>query len=208
MRAMVSLLLFGVVCSGGGAFAQSPTPKSSPDDFAKAIQEAPCDNGQERDQDGLCPASVGTTRGFNLGARAGTPAPAPAVRRARVATASPGARAVPAASLDDLRITFRSGSAEMTTEGRAEAKSFAAALLLPALARRRFEIAGHTDASGSAEHNQALSQARAESVLNYLVANGVDRSRLEARGYGSEGLALPNAPRDPANRRVEARSLN
>jgi outer membrane protein OmpA-like peptidoglycan-associated protein len=207
MRATVSILLFALACPGGAAFAQQPGAPSSPGDFAKAMQEAPCDNGQERDQDGLCPAAVGTTRGFNLGARAGTPAPAPAARRPRTVVAS-AARSAPAASLDDLRITFRSGSADMTAEGRMQAKSFAAALLLPQLARRRFEIAGHTDASGSAEHNQALSQARAESVLNYLVANGVDRARLEAKGYGSEGLALPNAPRDPANRRVEARSLN
>ena len=212
MRATVSILLFGLACSGGVAFAQEPAPQRTPEDFARAIQEAPCDNGQDRDQDGLCAAPGETTRGFNLGARS-TGSAAPAPRRARPAAATPSARPaqVTAASLStlgDLRITFRSGSAEMTAQGKAEAKSFASALALPALSRRRFEIAGHTDASGSAPHNQALSQARAEAVRSYLVANGVDPSRLEAKGYGSDDLALPDAPLDPRNRRVEARSLN
>jgi outer membrane protein OmpA-like peptidoglycan-associated protein len=210
MRATISILLFGLACSGGVAAAQEPVAQRTPEDFARAIQEAPCDNGQDRDQDGLCSAPAETTRGFNLGVRStGSAAP---VRRTRPAAAQPGRPAqVTAASLStlgDLRITFRSGSAEMTAQGKAEAKSFASALALPALSRRRFEIAGHTDASGSAQHNLTLSQARAESVRNYLVGNGVDPSRLEAKGYGSDDLALPNAPLDPRNRRVEARSLN
>ena len=205
MRVAASVLMLALFGAPSLALAQAGGGQRSPDDFAKAIAEAPCDSGQDRDQDGLCPPAE-TTRGFNLGARA-TSAPAPrrntAARPVRTASA-----AVAPSALGDLRITFRSGSAEMTGEGRAQARSFAAALMLPGLSRRRFEIAGHTDASGSAENNLALSQARAESVVSFLVASGVDRSRLEARGYGSEDLALPDAPRDPANRRVEAKSLN
>ena len=79
---------------------------------------------------------------------------------------------------------------------------------MPWLSKRRFEIAGHTDAGGSKKKNLALSQARADAVMGLLVANGVDPSRLEAKGYGVEDLAVPSAPRDAANRRVEARSLN
>ena len=203
MRATISLILLGLACSGATAFAQEPSPQRSADDFAKAIRQAPCDNGEARDEDGLC----ATTRGFNLGARPGAARAAP--RRGReVANATQPMRPAVPSALGDLRITFRSGSADMTPQGRAEAKSFASALLMPGLAKRRFEIAGHTDASGSKDHNLVLSQARAEAVMNYLVANGVDRSRLEAKGYGSDNLALPSAPRDPANRRVEARSLN
>jgi outer membrane protein OmpA-like peptidoglycan-associated protein len=207
MHAAAPTLVLAFFCSTSIAFAQEAAPQRSPDDFAKAIADAPCDNGQDRDQDGLCPSAEETTRGFNLG---GHTSAAPAPRRQATPAAPRRAQVTPASlsSLADLRITFRSGSAEMTNEGRAEARSFAAALMLPSLSRRRFEIAGHTDASGSAEGNLALSQARAESVMNFLVANGVDRSRLQARGYGSEGLAVPSAPRDPANRRVEARSLN
>jgi outer membrane protein OmpA-like peptidoglycan-associated protein len=209
MRAAVPTLVLAFFCSTSIAFAQEPGPQRSPDDFAKAIADAPCDNGQDRDQDGLCPSAGETTRGFNLGGHTNA-APAPALRRRPAPTSARPAQVTPASlsSLADLRITFRSGSAEMTNEGRAEARSFASALMLPSLSRRRFEIAGHTDASGAADRNLALSQARAESVMNFLVASGVDRSRLQARGYGSEDLAVPNAPRDPANRRVEARSLN
>ncbi len=203
MRASITVLIFGFACVSGGAWAQQPRPLHSPEDFAKAIQEVPCDEGLTRDNGGVCRADGASTRGFNLGAkaRAAHKASPGAAQPARVASAS-------ASMLDDLRITFRSGSAEMTPEGAAEAKSFAAALTMPWLSKRRFEIAGHTDASGSTRRNLALSQARAEAVLDLLVANGVDRSRLEAKGYGSTELALPNAPRDAANRRVEARSLN
>jgi len=48
----------------------------------------------------------------------------------------------------------------------------------------RIEISGHTDTRGSAEHNQELSQNRAEAVVNYLVEHGIARSRLEFAGYG------------------------
>jgi outer membrane protein OmpA-like peptidoglycan-associated protein len=68
---------------------------------------------------------------------------------------------------------------------------------------RRMVIAGHADATGSAQHNQHLSQRRALSVQNYLVqARGVDPRRLSAVGHG-EARPLPGlAPTDPKNRRV------
>jgi outer membrane protein OmpA-like peptidoglycan-associated protein len=208
MRAMLSVIVLGWSFSTGAALAQGPTPQRSADDFARAMEAAPCDNGQDRDQDGLCPSDEGATRGFNLGVQ--TPARAAPVRRKPAPAATRPNLLSPASvsTLGDLRIAFRSGSAEMTGQGRAEARSFATALQLPSLSHRRFEIAGHTDASGSPQHNLELSQARAEAVLEFLVASGVDRARLQAKGYGSERLALPDAPRDPANRRVEARGLN
>ena len=46
------------------------------------------------------------------------------------------------------------------------------------------EIASHTDARGSAEYNKQLSQRRAQAVVDWLVQNGVPRSRLAAQGYG------------------------
>lgn len=48
----------------------------------------------------------------------------------------------------------------------------------------KIEISGHTDTRGSAEHNQQLSQNRAKAVVDYLVAHGIDASRLTYAGYG------------------------
>lgn len=45
-------------------------------------------------------------------------------------------------------------------------------------------IGGHTDSVGSAESNLALSERRAQSVLNYLAENGVPARRMTAKGYG------------------------
>jgi outer membrane protein OmpA-like peptidoglycan-associated protein len=199
MRSTLTILTFALFGVAGGAYATESSPARSADDFAQALKDVPCPEGQVRDNGGTCHVDSGpATRGFNLGATRKAHRPA-------------GGAAKPASApslLDDLRITFHSGSAEMTPEGQAEAKSFAEALTMPWLSKRRFEIAGHTDASGSKKKNLALSQARAEAVVSFLVANGVDPSRLEAKGYGSEHLAVPAAPRDAANRRVEARSLN
>lgn len=50
------------------------------------------------------------------------------------------------------------------------------------------EIGSHTDSRGSATANQQLSEARARSVVNYLIARGINSSRLVAKGYGEERL--------------------
>jgi peptidoglycan-associated lipoprotein len=46
------------------------------------------------------------------------------------------------------------------------------------------ELSAHTDRKGSETYNQNLSQRRAQSVVNYLIANGVAADRLQAMGYG------------------------
>ncbi|MAA64561.1 MAG: hypothetical protein CL581_07280 [Alteromonadaceae bacterium] len=70
------------------------------------------------------------------------------------------------------------------------------------------EIAGHSDSSGKAEYNQALSQRRAEAVAKRLTNRlGVEQSRVSATGYGeSEPVADNSTAAGRAdNRRVEAR---
>lgn len=46
------------------------------------------------------------------------------------------------------------------------------------------ELSSHTDCRGNAEYNIELSQKRAQSAVNYLIANGISASRLRAMGYG------------------------
>ena len=70
---------------------------------------------------------------------------------------------------------------------------------------RRALIEGFTDSTGTVEYNQRLSERRAESVRNALMARGIDPGRLMTRGYG---VAFPVATNETAegrqrNRRVE-----
>jgi len=67
------------------------------------------------------------------------------------------------------------------------------------------EVQGHTDSAGNAEKNRALSQARANAVVAYLVKKQVDPARLVGKGYGPDVPIADNATargRDQ-NRRVE-----
>ncbi|MBR5037697.1 MAG: OmpA family protein [Prevotella sp.] len=48
------------------------------------------------------------------------------------------------------------------------------------------ELSAHADYRGSAEYNKRLSQRRAESVVNYLIAHGIPKERLTPMGYGVE----------------------
>jgi len=67
------------------------------------------------------------------------------------------------------------------------------------------EIGGHTDSDGGAKHNLKLSQARAESVRDYLVSQGVSVSQLGVQGYGETKPIADNRTVDgkSKNRRVE-----
>jgi outer membrane protein OmpA-like peptidoglycan-associated protein len=65
------------------------------------------------------------------------------------------------------------------------------------------DIEGHADARGTDAYNQALSEARAESTRNLLVAYGVDVSRLRPIGHGKRRLKVPTPYAEPRNRRVE-----
>lgn len=49
----------------------------------------------------------------------------------------------------------------------------------------KIEISGHTDNTGDPKANQILSEQRAASVVNFLIANGIEKSRLISKGYGS-----------------------
>lgn len=58
------------------------------------------------------------------------------------------------------------------------------------------EVSSHTDARGDDLLNDKLSQARAQSVVDYLILKGVDRDRLVARGYGKHYPIAPNINSD------------
>jgi outer membrane protein OmpA-like peptidoglycan-associated protein len=104
----------------------------------------------------------------------------------------------------NLYISFAYDSDKLTTEGLLTLKRLGAALKDPRLNEYRFRIAGHTDARGSVEYNQKLSERRAESVRNYLVFQyDIEPDRIETVGFGKAQLLDPSKPEDGINRRVQ-----
>lgn len=66
----------------------------------------------------------------------------------------------------------------------------------------KIELSGHTDNTGSATSNQTLSQSRAQAVVDYLAGKGIAKTRMVAKGYGSD---RPVASNDSAEGRQENR---
>ncbi len=73
------------------------------------------------------------------------------------------------------------------------------------------EIAAHTDNKGAPDYNLKLSQARAKSVVDYLIQKGIDENRLVAKGYGStQPIAfntMPDGKDNPEGRQQNRRII-
>jgi len=74
----------------------------------------------------------------------------------------------------------------------------------------RIEIGGYTDNVGSDEKNMVLSLERAQSIVAYLVAKGIDNNRLVAKGYGANDPVAENDTEEgrQKNRRTEVKILD
>lgn len=128
--------------------------------------------------------------------RAGTPCPG--VQRINIVEPAPDPEiAPPLMRFDDVLFDFDRSTLRPEAEG----------ILAPVLAMlqaepdARIDIEGHTDWMGSDAYNQALSQRRAQAVVDWLVSRGIARERLNAIGKG-EGEPLAS------NRTAEGRQLN
>jgi outer membrane protein OmpA-like peptidoglycan-associated protein len=109
----------------------------------------------------------------------------------------------------DLEVFFEYKSAEITPRAAEALTPLGRALSDARLAGDSFVIAGHSDAKGSAEYNLALSQQRAESVRQFLIANfGIDGAKLVAIGMGLKHLKNTKDPLAAENRRVQIVNLS
>lgn len=99
-------------------------------------------------------------------------------------------------------LTFGLGSSELTDRARSQIRVFAESMLANQ-STERFVIAGHTDTSGDETRNCELSQARADSVVAFMVGLGVSPSQVQAVGFGQQALQDGIPANDPRNRRVE-----
>jgi len=162
---------------------------------------------------------TGGTRGIRLAAppsdAAATAAPAPSpAQQPRVASSKPMAAPAAAAAVSgpavNLTVNFATGSADLTPDAVRTLDELGSALSSKELAGYRFRIEGHTDTVGSPEYNRALSERRAEAVVDYIAKKyGVEPTRLQAVGMGEQGLMVPTPPQtaEPRNRRVQVVNL-
>jgi len=103
----------------------------------------------------------------------------------------------------DSGILFASNSSEVQSEGVSNVQRLA--VTLNKYKDTNVLVEGHTDSTGKEEHNQALSDRRADAVGNILINQKVSNTRISSKGYGS---TQPVASNDTAegrqqNRRVE-----
>jgi outer membrane protein OmpA-like peptidoglycan-associated protein len=113
-----------------------------------------------------------------------------------------------------LPVSFSTGSAWLS----ADSELMIETTLLKLLQEKKYihvEIGSHTDARGAAKDNEALSQARADAVLNFLVSKGILAERLVAKGFGESHLTnrckdgvFCSEAEHAQNRRTEFRVLS
>jgi len=100
-------------------------------------------------------------------------------------------------------IHFATGSSKLTADSKTILEKVLRTLQEnPEIA---VEIRGYTDNTGRYETNVKLSQKRADAVRDYLIANGIDASRVQAKGFGPENPIASNKTRAgrAQNRRIE-----
>lgn len=114
----------------------------------------------------------------------------------------------PEAPKQDLQIQFELNSSDLTERAEAQLNELGLALLDNSFEQTVFEIAGHTDATGTERFNKDLSKARAESVKTFLASKfDIERERLKVSAWGEAKPIKTEDPSHPVNRRVEIINL-
>jgi outer membrane protein OmpA-like peptidoglycan-associated protein len=100
-------------------------------------------------------------------------------------------------------IGFRTGTAELLPAAHPQLAQVVVVLREQPAMRLRIQV--HSDAQGSGEFNQRITDQRALAIKDWLAGQGVDVARLEAAGYGEQQPVAPNSSAEgrAANRRVE-----
>jgi len=103
------------------------------------------------------------------------------------------------------RLNFETNSAMLKTDSQEQLKNIAG--ILKAYPHVTLKLGGYTDNTGNAEANLKLSQERADSVRNALIAQGVNSAQLQAEGYGQEHPIASNDTVEgrEQNRRIDVR---
>jgi outer membrane protein OmpA-like peptidoglycan-associated protein len=183
-----------IICKMSDTCGAAPAPEGE----QKTIGDEKMFSLQKKQQE------TGPEKMFSLQKRPETPASAKTAAKAQPAKAAKKAAPATASSSQlTMQVNFTVGSSDLTDGAKSELAKYVSAMQSPQLSTMTFVIEGHTDASGAYAKNVDLSQRRAQSVVDYLVANGVSASRLKAEGFGPNRPLAGVSKRSPANRRVE-----
>ncbi|MEQ1498452.1 MAG: OmpA family protein [Novosphingobium sp.] len=100
-------------------------------------------------------------------------------------------------------VTFDVGSSTLKPAFRTTLDQVAQSLI--AYPNSLIDVYGHTDSTGSDSFNQALSEKRAQTVMNYLISKGVPAARIRSQGFGETMPVAENTTTEgrAKNRRVE-----
>jgi K(+)-stimulated pyrophosphate-energized sodium pump len=103
------------------------------------------------------------------------------------------------------RLLFETGKSTLQPASEEQLKNIGE--IMKAYPQVEIKLGGYTDNQGDAAANKALSQKRAESVMEQLVAKGIDAKRITAEGFGQEFPVASNDTEEgrQQNRRVSAR---
>ena len=108
----------------------------------------------------------------------------------------------------NLKVNFEFDSARLDNESLLTLDVLGRALSSEKLKDQGIEVVGHTDAKGTVEYNDALSQRRAAAVVGYIARNfTVDGSLISSKGMGERQLLDNDNPEAAVNRRVEIRNV-
>ncbi len=197
--ARIALVLSGAIFAASAAVAQVPTEGQildalTPKPATRSLSTAPAAQPRPGNADEaafLDSLKSATTRSLSTG------------ERERLSTIAEGKPSI------DLDIPFGLNSATISAKARPIVNALGAALSRPALKEGTFMIAGYTDARGSDELNQRLSERRAASVRHYLIQKfKIPPQSLITVGYGKTHLKFKDKPNANENRRVQATNLS
>jgi OOP family OmpA-OmpF porin len=107
--------------------------------------------------------------------------------------------------LAQRNIVFEPGQSELADPSQPVLEDLRKALLDAPTAN--IQIEGYTDNSGDEDKNRAISQKRAQAVVNWLADHGIERGRLRAVGYGPDDPLVSNDTVEgrARNRRIEVK---
>ena len=121
----------------------------------------------------------------------------------RILSRHPDIKLSPASGRTRLLVFFDFGKSSLTPSSYPELGR--AVRLMKAVPSMQVEIAGYTDNIGSDDVNMRISQQRANAVRDYILQQGIDASRVTAKGYGKDSPIADNSTDEgrAENRRVE-----